>query len=297
MSNKILTICTLKDALIEKYKDQIDYLPMSNEETDKSWRTVLQKYQPQTILFGLQYIDEQKLSLWRKLQPNAKLKFVRKGTSLHRVDFTAAKKYAVDILNTPGVNALFVAEFIVNLLLSANQPNKMNSTIAVLGIGSIGSQVVERLLKTPCQMLLYSRTHHQFSSSNYIYNDNLLEIFSRGEQVAICLPLTEATKGIITKQHILTLPQQAQIICISPPRVMSTDAIIALNERRDIHVTFDHVASGLTFIHDSLGQTTLPNNFVFDEKAASGDECQYAMGEAAIKIALSDDNIFNMRKK
>ena len=55
-------------------------------------------------------------------------------------------------------------------------------------------------------------------------------------------------------------------------------------------MTFDHIASGLTFIQDTLGHTNLRDNFIFEEKAASSYECQYAMGEAAIKIALRDDN-------
>lgn len=251
---------------------------------------LLIQYQPQTILFGLQTIDEKKISLWRQLQPSAKLQFVRKGTSLHRVDFAAAKKYSVAIVNIPGVNAPFVAEFIANLLLSSNSiGDRCNLPIAVLGVGNIGSKVVDQLIKSQRQVLLYSRTPRHFSGSNYIYNNNMLEIFSATQQVAVCLPLTETTKGIITEQHIRALPQNAKIVCVSPPRVMSKDAIIALDERKDIHVTFDHVLSGLTFIQEALGHTSLRQNFIFEEKAAASYECQYAMGESALLIALQKD--------
>ena len=99
--------------------------------------------------------------------------------------------------------------------------------------------------------------------------------------------MTEETKGIITAEHIHALAKNAEIICISPPRVMSETAIVALDQRQDIHITFDHVASGLQFIVDTLGRTDLRQNFIFEEKAAAGYECQYAMGEAAIIKALS----------
>ena len=39
--NKILVICTLKDALVAKYKEHLSYLPLSNEDTDKRWEELL----------------------------------------------------------------------------------------------------------------------------------------------------------------------------------------------------------------------------------------------------------------
>jgi phosphoglycerate dehydrogenase-like enzyme len=262
MKKKILTICTLKNDLVEKYQDQLDYLPLSNDETDKTWEKLITHYQPQAIIFGLQTINEEKLSLWRKLQPTEKLKFIRKGTSMHRVDFAAAKKYSIDVLNTPGVNSPYVAEFILNLL---QQKHKKDSLIGIIGVGDIGKKVVVKLLQAGDQVILYNRSHPHFEGNNYSYNDNLLNIF--------------------TEQHIQSIPQNGQLICISPPRVISAKAVMALHKREDIHVTFDHVSQGLTFIHESLGHTHLRQNFIFEEKAAASHDCQYAMGEAAIKIA------------
>jgi hypothetical protein len=48
------------------------------------------------------------------------------------------------------------------------------------------------------------------------------------------------------------------------------------------------VASGLSHIYGSLEHQDLRSNFIFEEKAASGDECQYAMGEAAILKAIEN---------
>lgn len=283
MNHKILTICTLKDELVKKYDQHLVYLPLSNEETDRDWLELIQRYQPRSIVFGLQAIDDMKLSTWRSNQPHDDLKFVRKGTSLHRVDFGAAKKYNIEVTNTPGINAPFVADFILTLLA---QHKTADSTIAILGVGDIGKKVVNKLLEKSKALFLFNRTHHQFESSRYYYENNLADIFSKTTQIAICLPLTNDTQGIITAQHIKALPQQAQVICISPPRVFSADAIIALQQRTDVHITFDHVASGLSFIHESLGHNNLRANFIFDEQAAAGYECQYAMGEAAILKAL-----------
>lgn len=281
---KILTICTLKDALVTKYKDQLIYLPLSNEDTDQNWEQLLKQHQPKTIIFGLQAIDEAKLALWRQLQPNDHLRCVRKGTSLHRVDFAAAKKYNVEIMNTAGVNASFVADFVINELLR-DQDN--NAHIGILGIGDIGKRVALAAINRQNQTVLYNRTHHLFPGDNYGYQNDLLELFTMCSRIAVCLPLTTETKGIITGEHISVLSENAKIVCISPPRVMSESAISILDQRKDIHITFDHVASGLQFITDTLGHATLRENFIFAEKAAAGYECQYAMGEAAILNAMS----------
>lgn len=96
--NKILVVCTLVEELVVKYQQQIIYLPLSNEETDRRWQELLLEYQPFTILFGIQNIDDYKMSIWRAQKPIEHLKFVHKGTSLHRVDFEAAKKYNIEIL-------------------------------------------------------------------------------------------------------------------------------------------------------------------------------------------------------
>jgi phosphoglycerate dehydrogenase-like enzyme len=269
--------------LTAKYSADLLYKPLSNEETDRNWENIIDQHQPRAIIFGLQAIDEKKLAYWRRVLPNHSLKFVRKGTSLHRVDFAAARRHNVVILNTPGVNAPYVAKFIVHAF-SSQTP--VPSTAAVLGIGDIGKKVVTGLLETYNQLILFNRTQYPFDGDGYTYENNLLTIFSSSSQIAVCLPLTEETKGIIEEQHIRAMPENGQIVCVSPPRVFSPQAIKALHERSDIHVTFDHVASGLIYIHEALGHAVLRPNFIFDEKAAAGYECQYAMGEAAILEAL-----------
>lgn len=231
MKTKILVICTLVNSVITKYQDCIEYMPLSNEATDQSWEQLLNKYHPQAIVFGLQKIDEEKLFLWRKLQPDDDLKFVRKGTSMHRVDFAAAKKYNIDVLNTPGVNAPFVAKFITDLLLT---PDRKNCSLAILGIGEIGKLVTRKAIEDREQVILYNRTHHQFAGDHYKYSDDLLSMFKIAEQMAVCLPLNDSTNGLIREEHIKALPKNAEIVCISPPRVMSANAITALDKREDI---------------------------------------------------------------
>lgn len=249
-------------------------MPLSNEETDQQWSNLIKKYRPNVVIFGLQTIDERKLTIWRNLMPHDNLKFVRKGTSLHRVDFAAAKKNAIEVLNTPSVNSLFVAKFITDIVLHQNL-----STIGIIDVGDIGKKVALTLLESQKSLMLYNRTHHSLPNGSFIYCENLNELFKSSHAIVIRLPLNNETSGIITAQHIQLIPKNSIFICISPPRVISTEAIIALDQREDIKVIFDHVASGLAHIHESLQRNSLRNNFIFDEKAAADYECQYATGE------------------
>lgn len=278
-SDKVLVICTLKEALVTKYSKQLEYLPLSNEDTDLRWQALIQQYRPKTIIFGLQNLDEAKLSFWRSQQPNDHLRFVRKGTSLHRVDFEAAKKYQIEVLNTAGVNAPFVAAFVINELLAHNFSDHK---LGIIGIGDIGKLVVTESIKLNSQPILYNRTRHPFDTNKYTYTNDLVDLFNQATRIAICLPLTGETKGIITEEHIKKLAPNSKIVCISPPKVFSENAILVLDKRTDLDITFDHVSSGLQYLFDTLGRSQLPAHIHFDEKAAAGYECQYAMGEAAI---------------
>lgn len=287
MPPAILVICTLVPSLVEKYHSQLIYLPLSNEKTDENWESILIQYQPDTIIFGLQTIDERKCELWRHLQPNARLRFIRKGTSLHRVDFDAAARFTIEIKNIPGVNAPYVAKFITDHILS----KKEYGNIGVVGTGEIGTKVTNTLLDANRSVILFSRTHHQFKTGNWNYHNELTTLFTDCNQIAVCLPLTDQTIGIITEQHIYSTPKYSTIICISPPRIFSSKAIKALEHRSDLNVIFDHVASGKQYILESLQRNDLPKNFVFDEKAAASDVCQFAMGEAAILEGLQESLI------
>ena len=277
----ILAICKLEEGLIKKYSDVLTYLPLSNEETDSSWQALIKTHCPKAIIFGLQTINQEKLSFWRWCQPDDTLQFVRKGTSLHRVDFASAEKYRIAVHNTAGVNAQFVAQFIVDTLID------QSDTVGILGVGAIGKKTASMLLAKHKKLILFNRTDHSLEGSQYRYTD-LMYLFTNAPEIAICLPLTQETTGLVTEKMVNTIPQNSQISCISPPRVLSKEAIIALDKRSDLRVTFDHVASGLGFIHESLGRTSLRDNFIFEEKAAAGHDCQYAMGEAAILRILRD---------
>ena len=152
-------------------------------------------------------------------------------------------------------------------------------------MGEIGKLVARHAIDGRQPVVLYNRTHYPFAGE-YSYSQDLLSLFKNSQLIAVCLPLTDSTKGIITEEHIHALPLNAEIVCISPPRVLSAEAIIALDKRKDVKVIFDHVASGMQFIEESLGHKQLRSNFLFAEKAAASDECQGAMGEAAIIAAL-----------
>ena len=276
----VLVICTLKPALIDEYASQIKYLPLTNEKTDEHWRELITQYQPTTVLFGLQTLDETKFKIWRELMPNIALRCVRKGTSLHRVDLAAAEKYRITILNTAGVNAPFVAKFVIDKL--TKQPG---SIVGIVGVGDIGRGVAATMISSDANVLLYNRTHHELKGQ-YCYVDSLDTLFSQCQEIAVCIALTDATKEIITARHINACLPHAKIICIAPPRVFAAEAICALDERDDLTVIFDHVVSGRQYIYDSLQRTTFKAHFTFEEKAASGYECQYAMGKAALLKAI-----------
>lgn len=280
--NKILVICTLKDEAVKTYQDVIEYLPLSNEESDKHWQNLIDRYTPHTILFGIQNLDADKMKYWREKMPESNLSFVRKGVSLHRVDFNAARCYKISIHKIAPVNAPFVAQYVNDNLFS----KKTSDVSSIIGVGEIGHRVALQAAENCRQVLLYNRSKPKLNFSNMTFELNLEKHFKTANKVALCLPLNDSTNGLIEKKHIDLLAKGTTFVCISPPRVLTLAAIKALHDRLDIIVIFDHVNSGLQTIKKALGTLNLREGFIFKEEAASSHACQFAMGLAAIKICL-----------
>jgi lactate dehydrogenase-like 2-hydroxyacid dehydrogenase len=86
------------------------------------------------------------------------LSIVRRGTSLARIDRQAAGALHIDVLNTPGVNALFVAHYMLKqfgLMLTDGAIPAGSKRIAVIGSGGIGARV-QFLVLLLCKSLIIS---------------------------------------------------------------------------------------------------------------------------------------------
>lgn len=140
----------------------------------------------------------------------------RAGTGLDNVDLNAAKKAGITVVNTPGANSVSVAELTIGLMLGLFRhiPRGTNGlkeglwekkklkgyelfkkTVGVVGFGTIGKQVAERLLAFGCEILAYDVVKD--AGGLDVEFVGLEELYEKSDIITIHTPLLDATKGLI----------------------------------------------------------------------------------------------------
>jgi len=140
----------------------------------------------------------------------------RAGTGLDNVDLNAAKKAGITVVNTPGANSVSVAELTIGLMLGLFRhiPRGTNGlkeglwekkklkgyelfkkTVGVVGFGTIGKQVAERLLAFGCKILAYDVVKD--TGGLDVQFVGLEELYEKSDIITIHTPLLDATKGLI----------------------------------------------------------------------------------------------------
>jgi D-3-phosphoglycerate dehydrogenase len=140
----------------------------------------------------------------------------RAGTGLDNVDLDAAKKAGITVVNTPGANSVSVAELTIGLMLGLFRhiPRGTNGlkeglwekkklkgselfkkTVGIVGFGTIGKQVAERLLAFGCEILAYDVVKD--AGGLDVEFVGLEELYEKSDIITIHTPLLDATKGLI----------------------------------------------------------------------------------------------------
>jgi glyoxylate/hydroxypyruvate reductase len=94
------------------------------------------------------------------------------------------------------------------------QPNTAlhESVVGIMGIGAIGQEVAQGLLRLGFRVKGWSRKRKNLPGV-FCYNSSEWQAFLKGTDILVCLlPLTEATAGILNARTFSALNQQATII-------------------------------------------------------------------------------------
>lgn len=295
---KILVVCKIQDEILEKYHSKIIYKPHLDEFYESEWEEWIKHHKPDIVLFGTIHFTKAMMRIWRKHQPDQPLYIVRKGISLGRCDLAAAKEYAIEVFNLPGVNTIFVANFMKKFLF---KENGLTDRIAIIGTGTIGQKIIHEAVNHHMSIRVYSKTLKNdddlkrkswFSGLPNDYDikvaTTLEQAFSYGSKIAISVPYDNDTKGMINDNQIKMIPDHSLLVSVSEPKIFSDNALRALYKREDLTVVIDHLASEFKDIYKIMScDYTLRKNFIMVEEAAASSECQQAMSQAALEKCLA----------
>ncbi|MCR5447989.1 MAG: hydroxyacid dehydrogenase [Solobacterium sp.] len=156
--------------------------------------------------------------------PNLKV-ISKHGVGCNTIDLQAAKERGITVINTPGANAISVAELIVGLILDISRnitaadektqegefkkiaPAEMTGmeltgkTLGLIGAGNIARKAAD-ILKNGFKMTVLAYDPYvnaeKMKAFGYEKTDTVKELIERSDVVNVSVPLTSETKDLIS---------------------------------------------------------------------------------------------------
>ena len=146
----------------------------------------------------------------------------RYGVGYNNVDLNAASKNGVIVTNTPGANAIAVAELTIALILNMLRPilpavqrtkqgewprykgfSLVGKTVGLLGLGAIGKETAKRLAGFGCRVMAYDLYPDEKFAAEYGIEMSILDvILPAADIISLHLPGTAKTREIVNAEFI-----------------------------------------------------------------------------------------------
>lgn len=180
----------------------------------------------------------------------------RAGVGVDNVDVPAATEKGIVVMNAPLGNTISTAEYTFAMMISlarkipfAHATTKvegkwdrksfkgvelLGKTLGVIGLGRIGTEVAKRAQAFGMKILGYDPyISEELASKLGIELSSLDRIYRESDFMTIHTPLTEQTRGMISKKEIETMKKSARIVnCARGGIINEQDLADALKEGR-----------------------------------------------------------------
>jgi len=199
-----------------------------------------------------------------------KLKLVqRAGIGLDNVDMVAASEKGIHVCNTPGVNAVSVAEMTIGMILGLFRKiplldratkdgqwlmweyrpemfEMQGKVHGILGMGNVGKEVAKRSAAFGTK-ILYTNMEPLSAEEEAMYNakfSNLDEILEKSDIISVHVPLLPSTRNLIGEEEIAKMKPTAVLVNVARGNIIDEAAVAkALQEGRLLGAGFDAFAA------------------------------------------------------
>lgn len=219
----------------------VDFLinPLGKKLTEDELSNIITDFD--VLIAGTELITE-------KVMSNApKLKMIsRVGIGLDSVDLNAAKQREIKVSYTPDAPAPAVAELTIGLMISLLRSVQISNsqlhlgewhryfgkriaecTIGVIGLGRIGTRVINRLAAFGTPKLLVNDlvSHKELGRKFKVEWVDKETIYKESDIITLHLPYTKSTKNMIGLDELLMMKSDACIINTSRGGIINEDAL------------------------------------------------------------------------
>jgi phosphoglycerate dehydrogenase-like enzyme len=113
------------------------------------------------------------------------------------------------------------------------------STVTVVGLGAIGTTLVERLSGFDIHTIGVRYTPSKGGPTDEVLGfgdeDGLYDAFARSDYLVLACPLTDTTRGLIDGEAFATLPADAVLVNVGRGPLVDTNALTAALRDNEIH--------------------------------------------------------------
>lgn len=174
---------------------------------------------------------------------------VRHGAGIDMIPLETANHHGVAVANVPGANAVTVAEFALGQMLNLarllsdadrtmreagwaatkaladNTIELRGKRLGIVGIGDIG-QALAGMAHYGLQMSIAAYRPSMAPAADYIEMLPLPELFAQSDFIVIACPLTDETRGMVSRDLIARMKKHAMLVNISRGPVIDEPALI-----------------------------------------------------------------------
>lgn len=247
---------------------------------------------------------------------------IRAGAGVNTIAVEAAAERAIFVCNTPGKNAVAVAELVMGLILSIDRriPDQVaevragtwnkkkysqtsglaGRTLGIVGLGSIGLEVAKRALAFDMEV---AGTDADPGREPYAeeagvrFVPDLMTLVAECDVVTFHVPAIPQTENLISRELLNSMKPGSAIINSSRGNIVDEDALLAAMDEKDLKAGVDvyrgepGAAEG-SFV-SPLAQH--PNVYGTHHVGASTEQAQAAIADAVIATigAFGDGRLRN----
>lgn len=238
------------------------------------------------------------------LESAPKLRLIgRAGVGVDNIDTDAATRRGIVVMNTPGANAVAVAELTLGLMISlARQVTRANATmhsgkwekkslqgvelrgktLGILGLGRIGLEVARRAASFGMEIVGYDPfVAPAIARENNVRLVTLDDLFKNSDYLSLHVGLTPQTEGIINATSIAIMKKGVRILnCARGELIVESALLDGLKSGQIGGAALD------VFTQEPLKESPfygLDNVLLSPHIAGSTDEAQEAIG---IQLAM-----------
>ncbi|MCK4341854.1 MAG: hydroxyacid dehydrogenase [Phycisphaerae bacterium] len=290
---------------IEELKKLADEVTCEPELKEAALTQRVAEYEPSVLIVRSTKVKADTLAAGKQLKV-----IIRAGSGYDTIDIAGAQERGIKVANCPGMNAVAVAELAMGHLINldrrisdnvadlrAHKWDKKvyskarglkNSTLGIVGVGRIGTEIAKRALAFEMNVLFYDIVPDlQPVDHPKCKRATLDTLFRESDYITLHVPGTGDTKHLINAERLAMMKPQACIINTSRATIIDEAALITALKEGTIRAAAVDLyenqppADGKE-INSPLAD--VPNLYGTHHIGASTQQAQLAVAEETVRI-------------